>query len=111
MERISLEETWRICLNMWRWIVMQRKRGDRRSVNKLKTEWLEKHSFDIYIEAECFFCAYVSKRNSGCRLCPGAKVDGEFRCFNRKYHWVTRPVAFYEKIKELNRKRKKKYAK
>ena len=112
---MNLNETWRLCLSMWRWIAEEQKRGNNKLVLSLKVEWLQKHGFEEdFIENDCFFCRYavVHKarvRNTvGCSDCPGTKVDRLFTCFDNDYSYYYKPIAFYNKLRALNRKRIKK---
>ena len=62
MKKLSLNNTWKYCMRMWRWIADRIKAGDKRSVEDLKKAWLQNHDIR-YIENDCFFCDYD---NSGC---------------------------------------------
>lgn len=100
MKKLTLDETWRLCLSMWRWIAKQWKLG-RRDVFDLKLEWLEKHGYkDQEIHENCFFC-HAAPAN--CPACPGRVIDSAFNCHNLT--WNTDPVAFLKVLEVLNRKR------
>ena len=110
-KKLSLNKTWRLCLSMWRWIARQIRAGSTSSVECLKAEWLEKYRPEEYITYECFFCEYDvhhrQKRDEACGKCPGKLVDEEFACGKAAYHYATQPIAFYNKLVSLNRKRLK----
>lgn len=110
MKKLTLDQTWKLCLSMWRWIVRQIRQNSALNVNVLKQQWLDEHGYDSAdIRDDCFFCAYIEVRNSkGCEKCPGKKVDKGFDCRNFKYSWFSVPIAFYNKLVSLNRKRMKK---
>lgn len=112
---MNLNKTWRLCLSMWRWIAEERKKGNNKGVWPLKVEWLQKHGFEKdSIENDCFFCDYALthkariKTENGCPRCPGTKVDRSFFCVGDDYNYHYRPIAFYNKLRALNRKRMKK---
>jgi len=103
---------------MWKGIAAKKKKGSEEEVGELKGIWLEEHGFeDIEIKANCFFCEYASqqceygsqqKRDVGpkrCQFCPAKLVDKEFDCFCETYHYHRKPIAFYNKLLELNKKR------
>ncbi len=112
MKRLTLDETWVLCLKMWKWIAMKVraaiKAGKTWNVNTLKKEWLEKHGFEDIVD-DCFFCDFYDKRRKsdsglGCLesgLCPGRKVDDLFDCATTDYHYCNKPIAFYKKLCEL----------
>ena len=100
MKKLNLDETWKKCLLMWRWIIRQ---PCPRNVLRLKEKWLKKNGFDYGdIESDCFFCDYAN-RYMGCFSCPGGKVEKNFSCCNYDYHYFYKPVAFLKKITELNK--------
>lgn len=106
LRKLSLEETWKLCMSMWRWIAKQWRAG-RRDVDALKREWLEKHGYKgIKIYNDCFFCQYVAKlKELSCSFCPGRKIDIIFNCNRVEYNFKCNPIAFYNKLVSLNRKR------
>lgn len=109
MKKLTLDETWRLCISMWRWIAKKKREGTREDAGWLKTVWLQKHKFgDTFVVYNCFFCDYDVDHKCGCKSCPGTKVDKEFYCQNLSYHWHYKPITFYNKLVSLNRKRKKK---
>jgi len=96
---------------MWRWIAKQKRQGSQQNVNELKAEWLANHGYEGVCD-NCFFCEYTISRNVSCpNRCPGGKVDKEFDCGEESYNWFTKPIAFYNKLCALNRKRKAKVGK
>jgi len=107
MKKLTLDETWRLCLIMWRWIAKEARAGSRDAIWGLKCEWLEKHGYED-VSCNCFFCEYADKRKACCDLCPAYKIDKEFYefgCQNAEYDWRVKPIAFYNKLCSLNRKR------
>ena len=100
---------------MWKWVAKKYKKGSKIPVVILKREWAQKHGFEKdSICNDCFFCDYGNKHKfrvkvncSGCSDCPGARVDKTFDCDNSGYAWDKKPIAFYNKLRSLNRKRKK----
>ncbi len=111
-KKFTLNKTWGYCMSMWRWIDRQKKAGSRTDVISLKGQWLREHGFsDIFIERECFFCHYrsthVNRHGDPCHNCPGCMVDREFGCFNSAYNYRRRPKKFFNKLRSLDRKRKK----
>ena len=98
-KRMALDEIWKQCLKMWRWIVRQ---PCPRDIGKLKREWLRKHGFnDIF--CDCFFCDAVKENKSRCLQCPGKKVDKSFDCNNDDYYYYEKHAAFLRKITELDK--------
>ena len=114
MKRMNLDESWKLCMSMWRWIAEQIRAGCEYSVDVLKEQWLKKHGYKIgkygeYITGNCFFCTYITScGKEECSFCPGKKVDGTFNCMRKDYDFFGRPIAFYNKLRSLNRKRLKK---
>ena len=123
MKKLTLNQTWVLCLRMWKWIASVWKKGD--DVNDLKREWLTKNGYKangIFIWNDCFFCEWAvlqrpSKKDypkdekhfvkgSGCRNCPGRKINRRFNCDCAKYDYRYNPVSFYAEILRLNRIRK-----
>ena len=108
MKKYTLNQTWKHCLAMWKWIAKEIKTGSTKCVELLKVQWLEDNGFDdIYMD--CFFCHYDTQRNGWlCDDCPGKKVSGRFNCIWETCHYYDEPVKFYKKLLQLNRKRLKK---
>ena len=109
MKRLTLNETWKLCLSMWRWIARQWKKRNI-SADGLKEEWLDNHGFAYEgIDKDCFFCKYTQQNNDGdCDACPGKMVSERFSCTKITHHYQYKPIAFYNKLVSLNRKRLKK---
>ena len=108
-KKMTLNETWTKCMKMWRWIAKMEKAGDKRMVDGLKEEWCEKHGFAEKLEYDCFFCEYDLRFRNDCSKCPGYLVDPHFDCRNNDgYHYRAQPIAFFNKLCALNRKRLKK---
>jgi hypothetical protein len=106
MKKRTLNQTWTLCLRMWRNIA--KKWGKRKSVSRQKRLWLMHNGFEKYeINADCFFCDYDKRYNRGCRSCPGRLVDFNFNC-NNEPSFCENPPAFYKELLRLNRIRKKK---
>ena len=107
---MTLNQTWTLCLRMWKWIkkVWQTEDYKGMSVHKLKHIWLADNGFDLNaITAHCFFCNYRGPFR--CHVnCPGAMVDSEFSCTNSSYHYELNPAGFYRELLRLNRIRKAK---
>ena len=114
MKKRTLNQTWTLCLRMWRWIakVWQTPRYRRYSVLRLKSIWLKKNGFNsIKIKSTCFFCDYALEDRYGdpvCDTCPGYLVDDAFECISDDYYYRDNPVGFYNKLLQLNRIRKAK---
>lgn len=110
---LTLNQTWVICLRMWRWIAKNWKPGN--SVRYLKRKWLYNNGFKNkkYRPAKnCFFCDYNKRRSDGtCENCPAVLVDSKFHCSNIDYSYDNRPKEFYQKLLELNRIRKQRIKK
>lgn len=74
------------------------------------------NGFDPYdIEFKCFFCDWADRKGQidnypdtpgGCEKCPGVKVDKGFACQLEEEHWNENPVEFYNRLVELDNKRK-----
>ena len=99
---------------MWRSVAKKVKGGSRSSPGTLKKEWLDKHpKFGRPIHL-CFFCEYDSDSGKRqCSKCPAVLVSAEFGKYGCEqwgcgYHWIYEPIAFYNKLRALNRKRTKK---
>ena len=106
--KLTLDKSWELCLKQWRWIAKQIKAGDERNTVALKIAWCEKNGVG-YIKAYCFFCEYIINQSpSGCSSCPARKIDKNFRCSQNKYSYYDKPLKFYAKLLELNKKRRKK---
>ena len=113
-KRMTLDETWKNCLSMWRWIAKRVRYGCAKNVSSLKREWLKDHRIaDGVLFEDCFFCHYhlSHKRRvraiEGCEGCPAVFVDRGFVCTHDNYDYDTEPIAFYNKLVSLNRKRLK----
>ena len=115
MKKLTLDETWRLCLSMWRWIAKQKRGGSKRNIDNLKIQWLDIHGYKLnedneYIKLNCFFCEYDEQQlrkeeSANCDCCPGKKIDIEFACTASGYCWSNDSIAFYNMLVSLNRKR------
>ncbi len=103
----TLNQTWVLCLRMWRWISKMKAEKSRKWVTTLKTQWLREAGIKIKGDSDCFFCEYIIKMDS-CHTCPGRLVDPSFSCHREAYHYQREPIAFYKKLLHLNRIRKAK---
>ncbi len=107
MKRLTLNETWDKCLEMWKWIAMKVraaiKAGEDWDVEALKTEWLEKHGIKGLHE-NCFFC---DRAKFDCPKCPGRKVDKAFDCLSGGSCYQYAPIEFYAELRRLNKIRLK----
>lgn len=106
MAKYTLDETWKHCLQLWKWIAGKIKATPDLDIIDLKGEWFEEHDFDNICD-DCFFCDYTIENpdGDGCEICPGRLVDPEFNCENPEYHYCRLPIKFYEKLLELDKKR------
>lgn len=101
---MTLNETWKRCLAMWRWIVARRKEGDERDVWNLKDAYLAEFDPDADPLNKCYFCQYnvVFPVSSYCANCPGVLVDPAFNCMSNEYHFQLHPEAFLSELERLN---------
>ncbi len=101
MKKLTLKETWNLCLSQWRWIAKEVRKSPKNNIDDLKEEWVGKYGF-FDIDNNCFFCNYAE---GNCDLCPARKVDKSFDCYTPEYNHKTMPIAFYNKLVSLNKKR------
>ncbi|MCJ7776850.1 MAG: hypothetical protein MUP16_00830 [Sedimentisphaerales bacterium] len=107
MKKLTLNQTWVLCLRMWKWIARVWIKGD--DVNKLKKEWWEKHGFSVshLSSGNCFFCNSAGYKSSDdCVRCPGKKIDKDFDCMCEEYDYEEKPKAFYAKLLRLDKIRR-----
>ncbi len=114
----KLDRTWKNCLRMWKWISENLpERFDERFDNKksavvelLKSQWLRQNGFTKHLEEDCFFCEYDMRNGDvdadACDNCPMKIINRQSGCCAKKYHYRKQPKAFYEKLLELDAKRK-----
>ncbi|KKK82643.1 hypothetical protein LCGC14_2801350 [marine sediment metagenome] len=105
MKKLTLDETWRLCLSMWKWIAKQKREGSKKTPVQLKYQWMSAHGLEEKINADCFFCNYITANKKCDIYCPGVKIDKDFNCATSGCHWYHDPIAFYNKLVSLNRKR------
>ena len=115
MKKLTLDQTWKLCIDgMWAWIAKERRKSRRLNVMDLKAKWRKKHFPNKKIKFNCFFCEYnMQHKGSLCSECPARKIDsklGSFWCEEGRggpegTYWFSRPIAFYNKLVSLNRKR------
>lgn len=106
-KKLTLNQTWILCLRMWRWITKEW--TGRISVVSLKQQWLKANGFTKEnILTNCFFCDFQNNDDGdgSCLKCPGRLVDSGFQCENNAYHYYEKPIAFYKELLRLNRIRK-----
>ena len=110
MKRLNLNETWVLCLKMWKWVIKEFEAGNPKNVDDLKEEWCEKNGFaTVEIKYHCFFCEYDRRGENECDFCPAKKIDKMFDCKGcSKYHYFDYPRKFYKTIFQLNKLRLKK---
>ncbi len=111
-KKMTLNQTWKNCLRMWKWIakVCDSEEGRRVSIRRLKIRWMDTHMPDVHIEADCFFCKYNGdhRKESACDACPGKLVSRRFHCWhNVSYRYDEDPKKFYKKLLHLDAKRRK----
>lgn len=109
-KRYNLDETWTLCLSMHRWIAKEVKSKSSFDINDLKKRWLAKHWDGDVLICDCFFCDWVGLDEDGdanCSECPARKIDPAFDCCDVEYYYRRKPIAFYNKLVSLNRKRRK----
>jgi len=108
MKKRTLNQTWTLCLRMWRSISKAKMANPRLWVSALKRRWLHDNGFKN-LKGDCFFCEF-KKEKRGCFGCPGKLVDTDtgFNCCTGSYHYRYKPVAFYKELLRLNRIRKAK---
>ena len=105
MKKLTLDETWDLCLKMWKWISRETLKEDDRDVCDLKREWLSSNGFaDKHVHNTCFFCEYRERRSAFCELCPAKKINDEFDCQHaRRYNYYDHPREFYAELKRLDK--------
>lgn len=93
---------------MWRWIAKEIRKDAEQDVEELKEQWIEKHAKDELV-FNCYFCdrndSLGGDATTDCSYCPGLKIDKEFDCNSKEYNFEFHPIAFYNKLRALNRKR------
>ncbi len=102
MEKLSLDDTWKYCIEMWNDII---KDSSANSVVTVKRSWLIKHDF-FDVAGDCFFCDYarqerISYSKRLCDWCPGVLIDCNFGCCKPSYNYASKPVKFNRKINSL----------
>lgn len=101
--KLTLNQTWKYCLRMWKWITEQIKKGNKASIWTLKEEWLKNNGFkNKRIRDKCFFCNYCHQY---CEKCPACLIEGDFYCMDLDYDYIIEPIKFYNKLIQLNEKR------
>jgi len=99
--KMTLDECWENCEAMWKWIAEVWQPSD--DIDDLKRKWLVEHGLSGIVGG-CFFCEWNETVTlESCDGCPGKMVDPGFDCGNKQYHYVNRPVEFYNEIVRLNK--------
>lgn len=112
MNKLTLNQTWKYCLQMWKWIAEQIKIDHTQSVSELKRLWLKNNKFHtLHLRSRCFFCAYASHFGNTCDNCPAKLIDKNFHCINQEYNYEFATIKFYQKLVRLNKKRLSKRSK
>ena len=106
MKKRTLNQTWTLCLRMWRWIIKMKAEGSRKWIFTLKKQWLRENRIKIVGDHDCFFCEFNDDVNNRCERCPGTLVNSNFSCCNLMYHYAHESAAFYKELLRLNRIRK-----
>ena len=108
MKKRTLNQTWVLCLRMWRSISKVWGIDRRKTIESMKRQWLKQNGFDkVKIIANCFFCDFNTIKND-CPECPGKLVDSHFSCARESHNYMCKPVEFYKELLRLNRIRKAK---
>ncbi len=113
-KKYSLNQIWKLCIKMWKYVVEQNKR-----VISAKEDWLKNNDFELFdVDSDCFFCEWTKQMidkipddydvDNRCQLCPGRLVDKKFDCCGSKYHYLRHPRKFLKKVLVLNKKRRSK---
>ncbi len=108
-KELTLDEIWILCLQMWKWIAGQARKG-RTKTGALKEEWFLEHDWNHReLFSNCFFCEWNrnNNNNENCSECPGKKIDENFYCEDVEYDYYDRPIKFYQNLVRLNKIRKK----
>ena len=117
MVKLSLDKTWKLCLESWNGIIKILEWGAAKDINidvyDAKALWMNLNGYDN-IRCNCFFCQYAAEHNGiwdgadeRCSQCPGVLVDKGFDC-ELVWDWQEEPIQFYEELKRLNNKRLRK---
>lgn len=108
MKNLDLDQTWELCLEMWKWIAEVW--DDGRNIEWFKEEWMEENGFGRDVGADCFFCNFIDQLgmdfeeiDHGCVYCPGRLIDDSFSCSNPKYDYEDNPVKFYQELVRLDK--------
>ena len=113
--RMTLDDTWKKCLSMWKWVAKEKRVDPSDNADDLKSRWLRSKGIEGVFET-CFFCDHANRHKKDddfdyhtCRLCPARKIEPDFTCCgsNNPHHYHTHSVKFYNKLVSLNRKRLK----
>jgi hypothetical protein len=105
---MTLNQTWKNCLRMWKWISEEWDCISSADVCQLKRQWMVEYMPGVPLISNCFFCDYDANHNTSmCDHCPGKLVSRSFDCTNRlSYNYVRQPKKFYKKLLQLDAKRR-----
>jgi len=116
--KLTLNKTWKNCLKMWKWIASEIEKDQFKKPGDLKVSWMRQHDVSG-LKFACFFCQYAHEHDGlldidkssyrTCSSCPGRFVSSKFNCeLYKSYHWLSSPIKFYNKLVELDKKRRAK---
>lgn len=100
--KLTLDQAWKYCMEMWGWIDGQLERNPKLDIRDLKRQWINQHPEAGNVS--CHFCRYQnlnSLDSVGCPRCPGVLIDKEFSCCSDEYHYRFDPRLFYAELKRL----------
>ena len=113
MKKLTLNETWVLCLKMWRWIVAHLDMFDG-DIDELK-DYYFRHVCRLRLENrplfDCYFCEFNGQQGylcsedtkKPCYKCPGYLVSRAFSCGRASYDYQGEPAAFLRKLESLNK--------
>jgi hypothetical protein len=107
-KKLTLNKAWELCLEMWKDIAKTAGEAKIFDVEEFKLQWMEEHFIDYRphdINHQCFFCQY--DKDGNCENCPGVLIEPCFDCMTTDYNYEYKPIKFYKKLQQLNRKRLK----
>ena len=114
MKQLTLNQAWKKCLAHWKYVIKHW--GEGKDVSELKDEYLDEFEKEGELLNDCYFCEYNEQQREEtdpgeegtCLQCPGKLVSARFDCHARAYHYWNKPLKFYRKLLELDKKRKAK---
>jgi hypothetical protein len=119
----SFANIFNACESMWKEVSFMYKKQPYLSIQNQKYNWMQKRYPKEDFIANCFFCEWAATeyRNfeskkilapppaapcNYCGYCPGRIVSPSFYCTDSRYSYEYVPTKFYEKIRNMNMKRK-----